>query len=288
MLKKNIQKLLGLLASPFMKIEKNIRERSENAGQVFVPIFHDVPKHEIGRFRELLIHLQKKYDFLDPEDFISFMKGNIDLNKDHLLLTFDDAFKSNYRVAQEILNPLQIKAIFFIPTGFIDSRNPEAQELYIRKNLCLDKSVFNSCFNEIESMTVENLSDLINMGHTIGAHTKSHLRLSEMLDDKVLEEEIVSSGDRIEEFLGLRVKHFAYPFGDIGSISQKASEIARGRYEYIYSGVRGPNKLGISPGAIRREALNISDGIKYNTFVAAGGLSCYYWKARKQLDVMVQ
>ena len=286
MLKKTTRSLFSSIASPFNNLKKNISEWSRNTGDVFSLIFHDVPGYLIDPFKELLLQLNSEYSFINPEDFVSFIKGGIKLNKNHLLLTFDDGFKSNYKVAQEILNPLQIKAIFFLPTGFIDAKNPETQKLYIKKNLCIEEFIADFHVNEMKPMTLENLSELVDSGHTIGAHTKNHFRLSEIDDDALLEEEIISSGDRIEELLGVRVEHFAYPFGDIGSINKKALEIARARYKYVYSGVRGPNKCGISPGAIRREALNISDGIKYNTFVTNGGLSFYYWRARRRLDAI--
>ena len=87
--------------------------------------------------------------------------------------------------------------------------------------------------------------------------------------------------------LRIKVEHFAFPFGDINSINKKVLELARTRYKYIYSGVRGPNSNGTNPLAIRREALNISDEFTYNTFVASGGLSFYYWRARRRLDAMI-
>lgn len=285
MFKKTCKSVLCHVASPIIKL-KQISGQSRNTGNVFSLIFHDVSRNEIDPFRQLLIQLKKEYGFLDPEDFIRFIKGEIKLSNDHFLLTFDDGFVSNYKIAKEILNPLQIKAIFFVPTGFIDAKTPEAQKLYIKRKFRIEKCVANFHDNEIKAMTLENLSELLDMGYTIGGHTKNHCRLSEINDDAFLREEIVSSGDRIEELLGVEVEHFAYPFGDIGSISRKAMEIAKSRYSYVYSGVRGANKFGIHPGAIRREALNISDGIKYNTFVANGGLSLYYRRARSRLDAI--
>jgi len=139
----------------------------------------------------------------------------------------------------------------------------------------------------MKPMTWENLSELVEIGHTVGAHTKNHLRLSEINEDNLLKEEIIASGDRIEEMLTIKVEHFAFPFGDIGSIDKKALELARTRYKYIYSGVRGRNSYGTNPFAIRRESLDIGDSYEYNRFVAGGGLSFYYWRARRRLDAMI-
>ena len=140
---------------------------------------------------------------------------------------------------------------------------------------------------EMKSMNWENLSELIASGHLIGSHTKNHFRLSKIDSLDLLHEEIISSGDRIEEMLGINVEHFAFPFGDIGSINKKALQLARTRYKYIYSGVRGRNSYGTNPFSIRREALDIGDSYEYNRFVAGGGLSFYYWRARRRLDAMI-
>ncbi|MFV8781302.1 polysaccharide deacetylase family protein [Microbulbifer sp. SA54] len=48
---------------------------------------------------------------------------------------------------------------------------------------------------------------------TIGSHTLSHPRLSQMSTDKA-KREIVQSKLRLEEKLGARVDHFSYPYGD--------------------------------------------------------------------------
>ena len=133
----------------------------------------------------------------------------------------------------------------------------------------------------------KNLSELVNMGHTIGSHTKNHLRLSKIDDKNLLKEEIISSAKRIKDMLGVKVEHFAFPFGNIESINKEALDLAKTYYKYIYSGVRGRNNYGTNPLAIRREPLNIEDDYDYNKFVAGGGLAFYYWIARRRLDKMV-
>jgi len=280
---KSFSKQVLKFSAPACKL-KSITEGLKSERNVFALTFHDVPKHQIDLCRDLLIELKKEYGFIDPRDFGSFIKGDMKLNGNRLLLTFDDGFISDYTIAQEILNPLQIKAIFFVPTGFIDAETPDEQALFIKENLCRCQASLQA--EEMKSMTPGNLSELVANGHTIGAHTKNHFRISEIDDDGLLEDEIISSGDRIEEMLGVKVEHFAYPFGDIDSINKKALEVARSRYKYIYSGIRGANKCGMNPGTIRREPVTVSEGVKYNSFVASGGLSFYYWRARKRLDAI--
>ena len=250
-------------------------------------ILHDIPSDQINHFKRLLVSLMSEWDFIDPKNFVSFIKGNSTLEKSCNMLTFDDGFYSNYIIAKEVLKPLGIKAIFFVPTEFIDSKHKELQQNFIKQNICLGEFSPNLNIDNMKPMSWENLSELIEMGHTIGCHSKNHLKLSKVVKESVLKDEIISSGNRIEEMLKVKVEHFAYPFGDIDSINKKALDLIRKQYKYIYSGVRGQNRYGTSPFVLRRESLDIGDSHEYNSFIVNGGLSLFYWRARRQLDAMV-
>ena len=42
----------------------------------------------------------------------------------------------------------------------------------------------------------------------------------------LIKKEIISSGDRIEEILGIEVEHFAYPFGTVNEADTREFELA--------------------------------------------------------------
>ena len=283
-LKKLAKLFLCHFTSPLIYLKKIIRGYLKGKDRVLSLILHDIPENKTDYFKRLLLQLKNEYEFLNPEDFISVISGNLHLRDTHRLLTFDDGFYSNYFAAKKILCPLGIYAIFFIPTGFIDAKDKIEQKQFVMQNINNGEICPNINDAEIAPMNWENLSELIASGHLIGSHTKNHLRLSKIDSLDLLHEEIISSGDRIEEMLGINVEHFAFPFGDIGSINKKAIKVAGTRYKYVYSGIRGGNSYPANSLSIRRESLNISDEIGYNTFVAGGGLSFYYWRARRRLD----
>ena len=201
------------------------------------------------------------------------------------MLTFDDGFYSNYIIAKEVLAPLGIKAIFFIPTGFIDSASKNKHKEYIKQNFFEGHKLSNFLTDEMKPMSWENLSELVDMGHTVGSHTKHHFRLSTINKDNLLKEEIIASGNRIEEMLKVKVEHFAFPFGDIKSIDKKALDLIRKRYKYIYSGIRGRNGNGES-FCNQKRVNRYWDSYRYNRFIAEGGLAFYYWKDRRRFDEM--
>ncbi|MFN0263346.1 polysaccharide deacetylase family protein [Tepidamorphus sp. 3E244] len=61
---------------------------------------------------------------------------------------------------------------------------------------------------------------------TIGAHTVKHFALARIDADRA-RAEMLNSADILESYLPERPKHFAYPYGDPGSASQREFEIAR-------------------------------------------------------------
>ena len=189
--------------------------------ELYFHLFYDIPINQINNLNGLLVKLKKECKFLDPEDFVSFIKGDLNLEKNYNMLTFDDGFYSNYIIAKEVLAPLGIKAIFFIPTGFIDSASKNKHKEYIKQNFFEGQYPSNFLTDEMKPMSWENLSELVDMGHTVGSHTKHHFELSTINKDNLLKEEIIASGNRIEEMLKVKVEHFAFPFGDIKVLIKK-------------------------------------------------------------------
>ena len=145
-------------------------------------------------------------------------------------------------------------------------------------------------------MQWEDLSALIEQGHTIGSHTKKHTRLSSCNNKDELIEELVISAKYIESKLGKKVEHFAFTFGNIESFSNAAMEVAKSQFSFIYSGVRGNNINNVSPLAIRRDVaayqlLNneyrLCDDKLLKTFLD-GIADLRYLGARRKLDSRCQ
>jgi len=61
---------------------------------------------------------------------------------------------------------------------------------------------------------------------TIGAHTKAHYAISKVSPARAVDE-MVGSADRIEQELGIRPAHFAFPYGDPGSAGPADFAMAR-------------------------------------------------------------
>lgn len=108
-------------------------------------------------------------------------------------LTFDDGWKNQYIRALPILEKYNFKGTFYII-----SRMPEFM------------------LQEGEGrMTQEDINDLSNKGHEIGAHSQTHPFLDQCTYDNATKE-ILGSKEDLEK-KGLNIKTFCYPYGNTSS-----------------------------------------------------------------------
>ena len=256
-----------------------------------VLVLHDIPPDQELALKKQLQELQKKWNIVSPEKFEKMISGIEPIQDNNLLITFDDGLISNRIVAEKVLNPLGIKAIFFVVTDFIDIKNVDDAHQFIADNI-IPKAKKEEIPIHWCNMQWEDLSALIEQGHTIGSHTKKHTRLSSCNNKDELIEELVISANYIESKLGKKVEHFAFTFGNIESFSNAAMEVAKSQFSFIYSGVRGNNINNVSPLAIRRDVaayqlLNneyrLCDDKLLKTFLD-GIADLHYFNARRKLD----
>jgi peptidoglycan/xylan/chitin deacetylase (PgdA/CDA1 family) len=86
----------------------------------------------------------------------------------------------------------------------------------------------------------------------IGAHTRTHPRLSELPPERQ-REEIAGSKADLEAMLGRPIRGFAYPFGSSGDYAAAAVAAAReAGFAYACANVQGPVSLASSPFELPR------------------------------------
>lgn len=280
-----LRECLGFFSAPIATARSLSGVISRGRGGFLrILIFHDVPPASFNLFERLIHFARGKYRFVDIKTFECMMTGDCPIKGGNILLTFDDGFKSNRFVAENILDPLGIRAVFFVCPGFIDSEDRDKRETFIKHNIFDGQLLGNEIYEGLESLSWSDVQYLLGKGHVIGSHSLSHKRLSEIRHTDCLETEIIGSADALQERLGIRIEHFAYPFGDVRSINQEALILAKKRYRYVFSGVRGGNNPKVHQSALRREAVSLDDSPAYFRFILEGGLSPYYYHDRKLLD----
>src|SRR3989338_7220744 len=239
-------------------------------------LYHDIPNHLFDSFRAQMQFLQKHYQLITPNEFEQIARGDKTVVGHQLLLSFDDGFKSNFHVAKEILTPLNIKALFFVPPSFVDCADRVMQIAFMQNRLRLRAMDISG---DMAPMSWDDLRWLIRSGHTIGSHTMTHACLSKIISPEELFYEVAQSKKILEAQLQQSIEHFAYPLGDVDSINSVALSLALKHYRYVYSGVRG-NYCARSR-VFYRESMDLGLGVHYARFLAEGGLRFHYRRARE-------
>ncbi len=272
-------KILAVMFYPF-KFKNIILNKFSNSNdkKLRVLIFHDISQDDMDLFSSHLQCLSRFYNFVSPGEFTNMLLGKIPIKSDSLLISFDDGFASNRVAAEKILNPMGISALFFIITDFIDIHSSKDTRLFLKHALSFS---IDEISEETRSMSWEDLEYLLETGHTIGAHTSNHKRLAEVHNND-LEDQIIKSCDILEQRLGVNIEHFAYPFGDIDSFSPEAFSVARKRFKYIHTGIRGNNKFGTNTFGIRRDSVNIKNSSLAISSLLEGSSDCLY---KKKLEI---
>jgi peptidoglycan/xylan/chitin deacetylase (PgdA/CDA1 family) len=123
-------------------------------------------------------------------------------NHRQVLITFDDGYHNNIEKALPILQQNDLHAVFFIAPGFLDQQdafpwikttNPESNAAY-------------------RPMTTDQVRQLHDLGMTIGAHTRTHRRLTELSDEEA-RREILESCRRLGAIIREPIHTFAFPYG---------------------------------------------------------------------------
>lgn len=250
-------------------------------------IYHEIePQHEAA-FLQQLQSINQYYRFVDINLFCQMHRGELPIGGGNILLTFDDGFKSNRIIAEKYLNPLGIKAVFFIIPEFVECRDDARQREFLVKNIFAGEKHNDEIPSTLKPMDWNDIQYLLDHGHTIASHSSTHQRLSAISCDDKLRYEVVESANILQRKLNVPIQYFAYPFGDVNSVNSEVMNLAKSRYQYIFSGVRGNNTAQVNSYAIRREHVEPTFSLKYFNFILEGGLSPRYYYKRKLLDKMV-
>lgn len=266
-------RLLSAAYQP-LRIKNILLKRLNGQGHIRVLLYHDIAPCNELKFAAQLRWLKRSWEFISPTTFASIISNNEPVHRNYLLLTFDDGFASNRKIAEDILNPMGIQALFFIVSKFASLSKKDDWRGFVAKNMYPHLESKNVPAHW-RNMSWNDINYLLEAGHTIGAHTASHARLAELKLEE-LSKEIITSADFISQKTGSDIDHFAYTFGDLKSFSPAALAVARKRFKFIYTGLRGNNISSIKPWAIRRDALSASDSFFLLGSILEGGADCFY------------
>jgi peptidoglycan/xylan/chitin deacetylase (PgdA/CDA1 family) len=161
--------------------------------------------------------------------------GVLPPGKNHVAITFDDAFVSVRENAIPDLLKRSFHSTIFVPTAFLGRRPGWMME-----------GNEQSC-NEIV-MTVDQLKELPSDLVSLGSHSSTHVHLSQTQRDRA-QQEIEGSRHELERLIGREVRLFSFPYGDHDPSVVELCRMAG--YEHAFT---------IHPERIKTEALSMLRG----------------------------
>ncbi len=264
------RKLLSSLLSSFTSLIP------PKVGTVVLTL-HNIPSHHYEWFENFISYLNENYQIINPFEFDWNKK--INKNSPQVILTFDDGFYSNRKLAEKVLSRYKIKGIFFITEDFIDSKRPIA---FIQERFYPNTKPVIQNEDDFAPMSWNDVNWLIGDGHMIGAHTKTHPLLSSITNQEKLYDEMITSSDRMEKLINTDISCFAIPFGTVESVNKDILKAARNRYDVIFSNIRGNIHESPSRSFIFRQNIVPGDPLTLIDIMISGHLDWRYRKVRNE------
>lgn len=136
-------------------------------------------------------------------------------------ITFDDGYLDTFEHALPVLNTFGFSATCYVVSGRTGQYNDwDAVELNVQKEL----------------MTDEQIRAWHAAGMEVGAHTRTHPRLTKCTDEE-LQTELAGSKADLEALTGAPVTQFCYPYGDLDA--RVASAVRSAGYSAATTTQRG-------------------------------------------------
>jgi peptidoglycan/xylan/chitin deacetylase (PgdA/CDA1 family) len=124
-----------------------------------------------------------------------------------LAVTFDDAYRSVFRLALPILAEYGLPGTVFVPTAFVGAERPMGWPGIDRWHGTPHEAELIPC-------SWPELELLVDAGWEVGSHTRTHPRLPELTDSELIAE-LSQSRRECEQRLGVPCRSIAYPYGAV-------------------------------------------------------------------------
>ncbi len=197
----------------------------------------------VDRFIEHLATLKRHYPVVSLSTALEAPFRRRYLGPNVVVITFDDGYADNHRMAARVLEHFELPATFFVSAGLVDTSQPFAHDA---------KSPY-----RFSTLTWAEVTDLAARGFEIGSHGWTHKNLGHCPLDEA-RDEVFRSRHTLEHKLGTPPRSFAYPYGGEGDITPEVlREIRSAGFHVTASAYGGANHGRLDPENVLR--VGVSD-----------------------------
>lgn len=260
-------------------------------------------KHlHVKTFDTFLGHLAKHYHPISMDEAVRHLNNGTRLPKNSVVLTFDDGFLSNYKLAYPRLQKWGIPGLIYLATEFVDEKKPiwvdrvdhalgqsgkSVQDLNAAKKHLkrLPQDTIEMAVSELEEQCGGTRLDLKAPGVseiyrplewsqvremqdsgliTFGAHTHTH-KIIGRCTEKTIRQEVLQSKEIIEKETGRPCTHFCYPNGGADDYTPRSETILQETgFQSSVLALGGLNKVPCPAFPLNR--LGVTNALSYAEF----------------------
>lgn len=189
-------------------------------------------------FARQMDYLQANFELLRMDQVSERMEAGSN-SRPAVAITFDDGYAENMDFAFPLMLARAIPCMYYVSTSQILNQTlfQHDQELGLR----------------LQPNSIADLKQIARWGFDIGSHTRTHVDMAGVTSKGQLREELSVSRRELSQRLGVKVEHFAFPFGQRHHISDAAMAAARSAgYRTVAGAYGGYNWMGNDPFFVQR------------------------------------
>lgn len=181
-------------------------------------------------FQRQIDWFQENFDIVDLQECQRRIQGGNN-QRPTLSITFDDGYAENSEFALPMLIERRIPVTYFVTTEHTTQQKPFPHD------------VDRGC-----PLPVNSIASLLAMdiaGIEIGAHTRSHVDLGTVDDEKRLVDEVIAASVEMQSIIGRPMRYFAFPFGQKNNLNRNAfAMLQEAGFLGVCSAYGGWNEIG--------------------------------------------